>query len=600
MATTVPPEANSSGAGSAGFGWHRSAPRPVRHAYSEGDIAHGWAAWTEHLASREYPVAVEKLLPGRHPFLWAVPDEAEAKGTLDLLARLDRFGSKRLAESDAAETVADWLAEAPAAVPDVCWAVEAVAWCRRMPRLAAKLPGDDWWTLLDRLLGTVAMTGQFELEQHPLAHQLLAGELALTLGYLFPEIAACRKAGRKGRRALSDGLVELTDGRGFLHGKHVDLLRPLLATWTRCRAIGREVPKGSWNAKAENEYEWLVRHALRLSRADGSHVLSSGPSGGRSDELIETVLELAGNKDDRLIAALALPGGKKKAAKAERQKLPKASYHSPWGETGVLRAGWARGDSRLLAVYAGNKVRLELESAKSVLISGEWELDVRRNGQRLTPTSEWSEVCWVSDKDIDYLELEIELDGGLTVGRHMALAREDDFLFLADAVLAGEPGQLEYQGRLPLAGGVSLEMAKDTREGYLEGKRRAASVLPLALPEWRVDPRVGTLEAAGGAIELSQSSEGRALFAPLFVDLRSRRMGRPLTWRQLTVAESLQIQPPDVAVGYRAQIGKQQWLVYRSLAAKGNRTLLGHNLSTDLLIARFRRDGEVETLVEIE
>jgi hypothetical protein len=32
----------------------------------------------------------------------------------------------------------------------------------------------------------------------------------------------------------------------------------------------------------------------------------------------------------------------------------------------------------------------------------------------------------------------------------------------------------------------------------------------------------------------------------------------------------------------------------------GNRTLLGHNLVSEMLVARFDRDGEVETLLEIE
>ncbi len=46
--------------------------------------------------------------------------------------------------------------------------------------------------------------------------------------------------------------------------------------------------------------------------------------------------------------------------------------------------------------------------------------------------------------------------------------------------------------------------------------------------------------------------------------------------------------------------GGHQWLIYRALASKGNRTLLGHNLVSETLVGRFRRDGEVESLVEIE
>ena len=142
--------------------------------------------------------------------------------------------------------------------------------------------------------------------------------------------------------------------------------------------------------------------------------------------------------------------------------------------------------------------------------------------------------------------------------------------------------------------------AEASREGFIEGRGRKALVLPLALPEWRVDTRPGALTAVEDRLELSQSAHGSALFAPLFIDLDRRRIARPYTWRQLTVGENLAIQPADVAVGYRVQAGRQQWLVYRSLAPAGNRSLLGHNLVSGMLLARFDRQGEVQALVEIE
>ena len=94
-----------------------------------------------------------------------------------------------------------------------------------------------------------------------------------------------------------------------------------------------------------------------------------------------------------------------------------------------------------------------------------------------------------------------------------------------------------------------------------------------------------------GAIRLRQFAPARRLFAPLWFDLDPH--SQPLTWRALTVARTRKAQPADVAVGYRVAIGKQQWLVYRSLAAAANRTVLGHNLSTATLVAAgFARAGE--------
>ena len=227
-------------------------------------------------------------------------------------------------------------------------------------------------------------------------------------------------------------------------------------------------------------------------------------------------------------------------------------------------------------------------------------MDVQLDGEPVRPQSDWESLCWMSDKDVDYLELEIELTAGLRVQRQMLLAREDRFLLLADAVLGSRAGKLQYRGRLPLRPGISLLGAEKSREGFLEGTKRRASVLPLALPEWRSENGVGDLIEIDGGLELRQSTEGCCLYAPLFIDLDRQRMTRRLTWRQLTVAESLAIQPAEVAVGYRVVVGKQQWLIYRSLAEKANRTLLGHNLSTEMLVGRFDRHGEVEPLLEIE
>jgi len=79
-----------------------------------------------------------------------------------------------------------------------------------------------------------------------------------------------------------------------------------------------------------------------------------------------------------------------------------------------------------------------------------------------------------------------------------------------------------------------------------------------------------------------------------------RRRGRPITWRQLTVAEDRKILTPDVAVGYRVQIGKKQWLIYRSVGERGNRTVLGENTISEFMMCRFDAGGAGDQLIEIE
>ncbi len=255
---------------------------------------------------------------------------------------------------------------------------------------------------------------------------------------------------------------------------------------------------------------------------------------------------------------------------------------------------------RLLTSYSGRENLLELQSAGAVLCSGLWECQVRIEGQTLSPISRWQETCWFSDRDADYLELELRLERGVRVERSILLAKEDRFVYLSDAILPAQLGPIDYQCTLPLAPGAKLKRAGQSREVRVQAGRGAALVLPLALGEWRADGEPGELALNGQGIQLQQQAAGGRTLAALWIDLDRRRTARPFTWRRLTVAESRRAVPNHVAVGYRIQAGSAQWLVYRSLGKKGNRTLLAHNLSTEMLVGRFTKAGEVEKLLEIE
>jgi hypothetical protein len=280
--------------------------------------------------------------------------------------------------------------------------------------------------------------------------------------------------------------------------------------------------------------------------------------------------------------------------------MAKTPTSSKKDRAAVLRAGQPPNDASLEVDFGRRHVWLELKNGGKALASGHWKCHVRENGSSARPAAPWEQVLRVSDEEADYLELSGEWSGGLMVERHVFLARKDEFLLLADAVLARQPTDLEYRSHWRLGPGVVFRGAKQSREGFLVARRRRALVLPLALPEWRAETGSGLLAQADDGLQLRQTVYGRRLFAPLFFDLAPARFGQPLTWRRLTVAERLRAVADDTAVGFRVQIGDQQWLIYRSLAPKANRTLLGHNLSSETLVARFRRDGEVEALLEVE
>ena len=549
-------------------------------------------------------------------------------------------------DSKSAETIQkralDWMKEINGPIRHATPAYEAIAWAQEMPRLEKILEPEVWSTLGEFLSRLPAGVDQLTLEDQPLLHQLLAAELALTLATRLPQAPFSARLAKTGRAAIALGLGRTLDRQGMLPAREFGCLRYLLACWTSCRAMAAELPSGGWDPPVEKRYQRFVRNVLRCTRPDGDQTFAEDYLWGWTPwgrnlwgrKLFESVLEGGVEEIDRHLVAVSLPNlspgfvakPSKKAA-----GLPPASIHCEERAVAVMRRDWNRNDERVAVLFPGRTCSIELAASGRVAVSGAWKFEIAQQGRQLQPVSNWESTCWYTDEDVDYLELEIELTAGVKLQRQIVLAREDRFLFLADAVMGPQRGRLEYRSVLPLAAEVQFRGAEEGREGILmhgrvataEGKplnerplvqhraactggtsaiafRPLAQVLPLGMPEWRAEQHDGELKMVPEGLELRQTTAGQRLFAPLFIDLDRGRFRRRMTWRRLTVGERLAPVPPDVAVGFRVAIGKEQWIIYRALAARDNRTLLGHNLATESLIARFGKDGEVTSIVEIE
>jgi hypothetical protein len=505
--------------------------------------------------------------------------------------------------------VADWLGDQPSGLRRVEVGLAALELADGMPAASKRLSRDGWWALLDWLLETAHFKGPQPAAEHALVWQLEAGELPLLLACRLPERAACHDLATAAMATLVDGLEQLLDGEGLPHAALIPSFRPLLACWTRSRALMESQPAFRWGANTQEAFEWAVRQNLALSRPDGAALLSD--FGASSDlTLLRSALALDGEAEHHQMAErLFVEPARKVSARGARAKkatqppLSLPAIYSEWSSAAIMAPAWSR-HSRLALTYSGRQLLMELALGTESVWRGEWSFEVQLNGSICEPTADYEEVCWTSDDEVDYLELEIQLAGGVRLERQMLLARKDGLLLLADAIIAEEPAAIQYQSCLPLTARYLPEA--DTHDGLLLGRRRLARVLPLALPEWRSEARrpfgrSGALEQVAGGLQLrQQATEARAMLAPLLFDLDPKRTVREATWRQLTVAETREIQPPDIAVGYRAQFGRDHWLMYRSLAPVGNRTLVGHNLVSEFMVGRFDSQGVVDPLLEIE
>jgi len=280
------------------------------------------------------------------------------------------------------------------------------------------------------------------------------------------------------------------------------------------------------------------------------------------------------------------------------------------------------------------------------ILSGLWTFDIHLDGNALLPIGKWTVICEHTERGCDYLEIDLPLDDGYRLQRCLLIDHKDQLLLLGDTVLADEDspvaGRLSYRAEFSvpptLRGKTSSEAteidfrparpARVAPPARMPGRTAAAPafrILPLALPEWHSatpagepagksaseptskpasDPAAGlvtgTFTETNGTLILQQESFGKSLFAPLLFDVNPLRLGKRYTWRQLSVGEDLRRVPEDQAVGYRIHLGQDQFLLYRSLTAQANRTVLGHNLIDDFCFARFDPETGVDPLIAVE
>lgn len=560
-----------------------------------------WDDWTKYLAKREKPIPLAKLIAAKQPkpLLWALPAGFQNSETAELINRIGGLkASNSRTPGELATEMEQWLESARIREASASLGLEALAWCHALPTIAGVLPAAPWSQLVEQLVSIASDATKSDLSVDPLAQQLLAGELPLTLAYLLPELPACVALAGSARETLSLGLTELLDGEGIPHANYFDASRGLFACWTRCYYIGRTMKQSCFTTDATTEYEWLIRQMMRLCRNDGVQVLSSEDNNDWSPKLFNAALTLAGDSEDDEIADCILPG--RKAPREPRVGLPRPAVNSEWAEMAVLRRGWDRSGDQVVVQYADRQVKLELNCGNETVFSGFCSPELRIDGQLLEMEQDWEEICWQSDHDLDYIEIEGCFQNGWKVQRQVMLTHADRFMVVADAVLGDETADIEHQFTLPLRSGISFTPAGETREGLLRRGQPIAAVLPLQLPEWRADRDGGSLEQTSDGLRLRQTVRAQRMFAPLFIDLKPKRFSKQLTWRRLTVARQLEILSADVAVGYRVQTGKRQWVIYRSLDSTASRSLLGQHVSGEFILGRLPAEGEIELLIEIE
>lgn len=453
-----------------------------------------------------------------------------------------------------------------------------------------------------------------DVPQPPGACVVAAGlwqmELPLTLSAWMPGEIFPGSLQSQALDSLRAQIEELTDGNGLVVHDRVAIFGSLLAGWTRIWRLERFVPDLMVGAPLRDRYRFAFQHYLRLLGHDGSPLLSPTNRQSIPTSMVAAWLQLGQDAEERRIAELVCPSGTDLSsiagARLKEVRLSDASDYSAWGRVAVLRSRWKRKSDKLAVAFGQSTMQIELNIKRSWL-AGPIETQIQDNGQPLPLGERWEEICWQSDDDMIYLELQNELaDNRGLLQRQVAIARKDRLCLIADAVLL-EPSadtsiahRLTHRWSLPLATGIQFESAEETREGWLTDGKNRLSLIPVSMPEWRVQYSHGRVEPTADSVGMVYEIPAARLYQAVLIDLDARRSAKPLSWSPLTVGENLQKVPIDQAMAVRVQLNREQFLLYRSLTAPSSRTFVGQNVFADFYWGRFQPNGSAESMIMIE
>lgn len=470
-------------------------------------------------------------------------------------------------------------------------AVWALAWLARSRRAGGSAGG-----LLEQLVrrGRVAVAA---LQ----ARDTLPAVFVITLATLFPDIESCAELGVHAVQAVDEEINRLVSEQGSVRLAGSVVANDRVRRWAMFReamTVAAQSPgTTAWSAATDERFMASIGAALRFLGDRGRMLVGIG----RLPRLFsEPILRAARSPDaDARIrrTARAVESGET----AAKRLLPR-DLHDAAGATAILRSGWGPGSIRVAIEYRDTMPRLEIAVGDRLLVDGPWHWSVTAGSDELEAEGPWTFSGLESDKKSTFFEIAAPLAGGLRLERTLVVVPDDRIVVVADAITrtaeARVARELRLTSRVTLAPGLEAQEVDETREVFLYDTGMRAMVLPLGLGEWKAAGDGGFTVGSDG-LTLEQHGAGR-LHAPLWFDCDPRRVGRPVTWRQLTVADTRQNLPRSMAAGYRVQVGHDQWLLYRALDEPRNRTLLGCNVSCEFLLGRVGRSGEVKRMVEIQ
>lgn len=568
-----------------------------------------WSDLTAQLAKRRASRRKAKLDPVWEMFLELPPEIRSGSARSELATAAERLIVAASQKIDAAELQAsdfDWTAAATALVDQPATDSQLLIWGYVLPLLAEELGEPLWWQTLGLLKEARGMAAELAVSNS--RRLLLVAELGMVLAWGLKNFPSSERLATSSWDAYATYLESEDDRLQDLLSDGAQRLPAALASALRSHQIARLGFKHPPTADRLGELNEMAAWQSHTVRWDKSLGMQSRETKLPSD-LLDAATRLL--EDDGL--RMAYDFACRSADKSLKNKLtteielPESAMYCDSAKLISMRPSWFRHHGWILTSFESKQApRIELSAGKRMLLEGDWQTSIQIDGQDCEPLSDWEEVCWHSDDDVHYIEMEQYWSRGVTLQRQMMVVREDGAVLLADSVHGPKDAdgvmdaEIDYRSTVPIAAGIDARPDAETREIVLCDTKPRAMVLPIGLSEWRTGRSPGSVDVSEGQLKIASRGVGR-LYMPVWIDLERRRFTRPRTWRNLTVASRLVIAKPAEAVASRVQFGSEQWIVFRSLGEQAAYTFCGKHLSADFYCGRFDpSDGSVEDLITVE
>lgn len=588
--------------------WDTSAPRDLAAAAKAGNVVKFGQLWRQHLRQRRQGSPPKTLLS-----LWS-----RNEGNDPAIERA--INTLRPVSTGRTRSHKPAIKRQPSLAIRAQGLIKALTNPERLPagsafesRLALellwvlgdKIPQRFWWPLWRQSLTSELALTRTPVPYHEATHETNAtvGEWQLLASLVFADIKGAAAVRRQATKQLGQSLTIPTDSDGTPHAELLPRFAFWLAPLLRSTCWSQQAGHSLFDPDESQLLSDVAEKAVALCRPNGQLALMNSAD-GNALPLLQLAAELfrwTPLNPARVALQSLQPTSSRASKKTTATISVMPSNQSDWARLAVLRSDWSASSATVTIAHHQPLPQLDVTLAGAPLLHGDWGLDVRMGSTALELADEWSCVCWESEPEADFAELQMEGPGKLRLERLVLLSRKDQFLLLADAISGIPRGPVALRSRLPLAAGVNVTWTPGQRDAQLVQASTRARLLPLGLPCDVVHSTPHHCEVREHGLVLEQQAFGQGLFAPLLIDFHPARKKHPLEWKKLTVSEAGQVVPEDYAAAYRWRIGKEQWLLYRSLKpAKVPRAVLGYHTANGFVAGRFDKQGDVDSIVMVE